>query len=78
MGDLHVNTEAGNAYAIISQVNEMIDAVNEMASGQNYEAMNKNYTYKLYTKRQNAAELRWKVMINRVLGNCSPSQRLKK
>ncbi len=26
---IYVNTEAGNAYAIISQVNEMIDAVNE-------------------------------------------------
>ncbi|MCD3179874.1 lysozyme [Salmonella enterica subsp. enterica serovar Enteritidis] len=51
---IYVNTEAGNAYAIISQVNEMIPMrLMKMASGANYEAIDKNYTYNW-----------WKVMIN--------------
>lgn len=52
---IYVNTEAGNAYAIISQVNEMIPMrLMKMASGANYEAIDKNYTYKLYTKGKTA------------------------
>ncbi|HHE4879563.1 TPA: MliC family protein, partial [Morganella morganii] len=40
---------------IINQMNEMIPMkIMKMASGANYEAMNKNYTYKLYTKGNNA------------------------
>lgn len=46
---IYVNTEAGNAYAIINQINEMIPMRRmKMASGANDKAMNKNYTYKLY------------------------------
>ncbi|WP_171923595.1 c-type lysozyme inhibitor [Salmonella bongori] len=52
---IYINTEAGNAYAIINQVNEMIPMrIMKMASGANYEAMDKNYTYKLYTKGKTA------------------------
>lgn len=57
---IYVNTEAGNAYAIISQVNEMIPMrLMKMASGANYEAIDKNYTLPK-AKRLNW----WKVMIN--------------
>ncbi|WP_348234617.1 MliC family protein, partial [Salmonella enterica] len=43
--------EAGNANAIIRQVNEKIPMrLQKMASGANYEAKDKNYTYKLNTK----------------------------
>ncbi|MGS9235412.1 c-type lysozyme inhibitor, partial [Salmonella enterica subsp. enterica serovar Infantis] len=52
---IYVNTEAGNADAIISQVNEMIQMrLMKMASGANYEAIDKNYTSKLYTKGKTA------------------------
>ncbi|WP_435351686.1 c-type lysozyme inhibitor [Morganella morganii] len=51
---IYVNTEK-DSYAIINQMNEMIPMkIMKMASGANYEAMNKNYTYKLYTKGNNA------------------------
>ncbi|EDQ1683514.1 c-type lysozyme inhibitor, partial [Salmonella enterica] len=37
---IYINTEAGNAYAIINQVNEMIPMrLMKMASGANYEAL---------------------------------------
>lgn len=48
---IYVNTEAGNAYAIISQIPMRLM---KMASGANYEAIDKNYTYKLYTKGKTA------------------------
>lgn len=51
---IYVNT-AKDSYAIINQMDEMIPMkIMKMASGANYEAMNKNYTYKLYTKGDNA------------------------
>ena len=52
---VYINTAAGNAYAIINQVDEMIPMkIMKMGSGANYEAINKNYTYKLYTKGKTA------------------------
>ncbi|WP_100158055.1 c-type lysozyme inhibitor [Proteus columbae] len=51
---IYVNT-AKDSYAIIHQMDEMIPMkIMKMASGANYEAINKNYTYKLYTKGDNA------------------------
>ncbi|WP_261247062.1 c-type lysozyme inhibitor [Proteus terrae] len=51
---IYVNT-AKDSYEIINQMDEMIPLkIMKMASGANYEAMNKNYTYKLYTKGDNA------------------------
>ncbi|MBI6544466.1 c-type lysozyme inhibitor [Proteus vulgaris] len=51
---IYINT-AKDSYAIINQMDEMIPMkIMKMASGANYEAMNKNYTYKLYTKGDNA------------------------
>ncbi|NBN61950.1 c-type lysozyme inhibitor [Proteus sp. G2639] len=51
---IYVNT-AKDSYAIINQMDEMIPMkIMKMASGANYEAINKNYTYKLYTKGDNA------------------------
>ena len=51
---IYINTEK-DSYAIINQMNEMIPMkIMKMASGANYEAINKNYTYKLYTKGDNA------------------------
>lgn len=51
---IYVNTEK-DSYAIINQMDEMIPMkIMKMASGANYEAINKNYTYKLYTKGNNA------------------------
>lgn len=60
---IYVNTEAGNAYAIISQVNEMIPMrLMKMASGANYEAMTKIILINFIPK---AKRLNWwKVMIN--------------
>ncbi|MCT6518225.1 MULTISPECIES: c-type lysozyme inhibitor [Enterobacterales] len=54
MDVIYINT-AKDSYAIINQMDEMIPMkIMKMASGANYEAMNKNYTYKLYTKGDNA------------------------
>lgn len=60
---IYVNTEAGNAYAIISQVNEMIPMrLMKMASGANYEAIDKIILINFIPK---AKRLNWwKVMIN--------------
>ncbi|EIE6663390.1 TPA: c-type lysozyme inhibitor [Escherichia coli] len=52
---VYINTTAGNSYAVINQMDEMIPMqLMKMASGANYEAINKNYSYKLYTKGKNA------------------------
>lgn len=49
-----VNT-AKSSYAIITQQDELISLeIMPMASGANYQAMSPNYTYKLYTKGDNA------------------------
>lgn len=51
---IYINTDK-DSYAIINQMDEMIPMkIMKMASGANYEAMNKAYTYKLYTKGDNA------------------------
>ncbi|CAD5747386.1 c-type lysozyme inhibitor [Escherichia coli] len=52
---LYINTTAGNSYAVINQMDEMIPMqLMKMASGANYEAINKNYSYKLYTQGKTA------------------------
>ncbi|EBO0021068.1 lysozyme inhibitor [Salmonella enterica] len=52
---VYINTNDGNSYAIINQVNEMIPMrLMKMASGANYEANSQDYTYKLYTKGNTA------------------------
>ncbi|EGR7564455.1 c-type lysozyme inhibitor [Salmonella enterica] len=52
---VYINTNGGNSYAIINQVNEMIPMrLMKMASGANYETISQDYTYKLYTKGKTA------------------------
>ncbi|MFI0397337.1 c-type lysozyme inhibitor [Paracoccus jiaweipingae] len=52
---VYVNTAAGNSYAIISQMDELIPMqITPMASGASYAAMDANYTYRLDTKGDNA------------------------
>ena len=52
---VYINTNGGNSYAIINQVNEMITMrLMKMASGASYEAISQDYTYKLYTKGNTA------------------------
>jgi membrane-bound inhibitor of C-type lysozyme len=42
---VYINTTAGNSYAVINQMDEMIPMqLMKMASGANYEAINKKYT----------------------------------
>ncbi len=61
---VYINTTAGNSYAVINQMDEMIPMqLMKMASGANYEAINKRYSYKLYTKGKKA---------NLVEGNDNP------
>lgn len=41
---VYINTTAGNSYAVINQMDEMIPMqLMKMASGANYEAINKRY-----------------------------------
>ncbi|ELY3194249.1 c-type lysozyme inhibitor [Salmonella enterica] len=52
---VYINTNGGNSYAIINQVNEMIPMrLMKMASGASYETISQDYTYKLYTKGKTA------------------------
>lgn len=52
---VYVNTAAGNSYAIISQMDELIPMqITPMASGASYAAMDANYTYRLDTKGDSA------------------------
>lgn len=71
MDVIYINT-AKDSYAIINQMDEMIPMkIMKMASGANYEAMNKNYTYKLYTKGNNAELVEGKDIP--VLSDCKAS-----
>ncbi|MDA4421543.1 MliC family protein [Escherichia coli] len=55
MEAVYINTTAGNSYAVINQMDEMIPMqLMKIASGANYEAINKNYSHKLYTKGKKA------------------------
>ena len=70
---VYINTTAGNSYAVINQMDEMIPMqLMKMASGANYEAINKRYSYKLYTngKKANLVEGN----DNPVLSNCSSAE----
>ncbi len=67
---VYINTTAGNSYAVINQMDEMIPMqLMKMASGANYEAINKRYSYKLYTKGKKANLVEGND--NPVLSNCS-------
>ena len=70
---VYINTTAGNSYAVINQMDEMIPMqLMKMASGANYEAINKNYSYKLYTKGKKANLVEGND--NPVLSNCSSAE----
>ncbi|MCI5850894.1 MAG: MliC family protein [Sutterellaceae bacterium] len=52
---IYVNTASGNAWAVITQLDELIPmAVTTSASGATYKAINPAYTYRLYTKGNEA------------------------
>ncbi len=70
---VYINTTAGNSYAVINQMDEMIPMqLMKMASGANYEAINKRYSYKLYTKGKKANLVEGND--NPVLSNCSSAE----
>lgn len=52
---VYVNTAAGNSYAIITQMDELIPMeITPMASGASYKAMDSDYSYVLHTKGDSA------------------------
>ncbi|HAL0060211.1 TPA: c-type lysozyme inhibitor [Escherichia coli] len=70
---VYINTTAGNSYAVINQMDEMIPMqLMKMASGANYEAINKRYSYKLYTKGKKTNLVEGND--NPVLSNCSSAE----
>lgn len=70
---VYINTTAGNSYAVINQMDEMIPMqLMKIASGVNYEAINKNYSYKLYTKEKKADLVEGND--RPVLSNCSSAE----
>ena len=70
---VYINTTAGNSYAVINQMDEMIPMqLMKVASGANYEAINKRYSYKLYTKGKKANLVEGND--NPVLSNCSSAE----
>ncbi|HCK1151561.1 TPA: c-type lysozyme inhibitor [Escherichia coli] len=70
---VYINTTAGNSYAVINQMDEMIPMqLMKIASGANYEAINKNYSYKLYIKGKKADLVEGND--RPVLSNCSSAE----